>query len=429
MQITSLERQRLSSFDWRLLVAKLLLLTATFPVQVYAVPGFEVTPSLILAAFALVLFDPRNKLHLAVVGFLGLCGFIALFGMVGSEGRLRNLLGAASYSSGAPYILVGAVFASRAYDLPSMMRITTPAAVTMLAMLLVDVYLTDGNLVQSAAYRSTSYVSAETTFIASVFPFYGKYAVITLATVTMLIGVFSLASVEAYSAKTVKAFVLASSTALIIIAFWMWSRQVMLGVVIFYVVLLLIAFRSRYAWISALLFAVILSALISTGKAGVYVPGSNTVSTQAIASSKIARAGENIAKGDFNDLSTGRLGIYQDAVARLTPSILAKGCGFCNLVDVMSFQFSSLHNVPLTAIYKGGFIYASIYIGAAFFGLYGLWRLKRSFGRDVAIAALASLLAQSAVNDVLYFQVIPALLFSVTGYLLSFQGKKHDVAI
>ncbi|WP_417582846.1 hypothetical protein [Pelagibacterium sp.] len=390
--------------SWRVCLAVLLLIFAALPVQIFAVPGFEVTPALLLAPAAFLLFRPDEKAHWAVVAFMVLCGFLALIGSVGSDGRLRNLLGAASYSSGAPYLLVGITLARRFGDLASILRWIAPVSVVVATIFAIDLFITNGHLVPSMAYESTSYSSDETTFIQSFFPFYGKYAVITLATISMFIGALGLGSVEAIERKFLAHLVLASSSLLIAISFTMWSRQVMLGAIIFFLALLALAPRQKKAWLAFAIFIVVI---------GIWTIGPQE---SGLGATKFDRALTNIETGNVDDLSTGRLEIYRQSLERLTPNIVLKGCGFCNLIDVMEFEFSSLHNVLLTAVYKGGAIYAFLYLGSAFFGLALIWIERNSFARNVTIAAVLSIGAQSIVNDVIYFQVIPALMFVISGY-------------
>lgn len=428
--------------DWRSLLAVTLLMLAAMPVQIYSVPGFEITPSLVLAAAALLLFDPAERIHYYVLAFLAFCGSLGLFGIYGPEGPIRNITGAASYSSGAPYIMVGMLLAKRDRDLSGLLKVITPAALVMTAIFCVDLTLTRGNLVKSAAYVSASYVSADTTYVDSFFPFYGKYAVITLATITMTVGAISLGSLRAFDLPYAKAIVLLSSNALMFIAFSMWSRQVMLGTMVFYLVLVLLAFRQKATWISLLIFLALFAPLgLAIDQRAANEPAveqlaesaaTNTTTEDssqtsegigetatAIANYKLERAARNIRSGNLEDLSTGRLSIYKDALEKISVRIFMGGCGFCNLKSTLGFGFSSLHNVPLNALFKGGLVYAALYVGTAFFGLLGLWSMEKTFARDVAIAVLASLSVQSLVNDVLYFQVVPVLLFSLTGFLLA----------
>lgn len=412
--------------DWRYLLAVAMLFMAAVPIRIYAVPGFEITPSLVLAPVAFLLFRPTEKVHYAVVAFMILCAILAMIGEVGIAGRMRNLIGAASYSSGAPYILVGMVFARRTADLGEMWKIIAPVAVAMAIILAIDWFLTGGRLTPSSSYKSVSYTSADSVFVNSFFPFYGKYAVITLATIAMMIGALATASADSFSRKAIGIGVVIASNALIFIAFSMWSRQVMIGTIVFYVFLAALAFRRRETWIAIAVFLVLLAPWAYSQDRP------NTMGTY-----KIARAARNIETGNISDLSTGRVPIYTSTLQKITPRITLIGCGFCDLIDVMKFKFSSLHNVVLTAIFKGGIFYSALYLGAAFCGAMLLWLIKKSFARDVTIAMIFSLGAQSMVNDVLFFQVVPALLFTLTGFLLAstevtagrvaglFVGRRH----
>lgn len=393
-----------------------LLALAAIPVKIYSVPGFEITPSLVLAPAALLLFNPREKIHYAVLAFMTFCGFLALAGMVGSAGPLRNLIGAASYSSGAPYILAGMTLARRNIALPKMWRIIAPVAIAMTVIFAIDLYRTNGNLFISSAYSSIAYNADETTYIQSFFPFYGKYAVITLATIAMMIGALSVASAPAFRGRMLRLIVLVVSNALVFIAFSLWSRQVMIGAIIFYAVLIALAFRRKETWISVAVFLVLFAPWAYSMRGLSPDHGASVVSAGAFGNYKMHRSLRDIENGNFGDLSTGRLSIYRNAIGRLTPRIALGGCGFCSLKDVMRFRFSSLHNVILTAIFKGGIVFAILDLGAAFAGLLLLWRLPKSFARDTTLATIASLAFQSMVNDVIYFQIIPSILFTTTGY-------------
>jgi hypothetical protein len=408
----------ISGVDWKIALATALLMLAAMPVQIYAVPGFEITPSLVLAAAALLLFDPTEKLHYVVVAFLGFCGLLALAGMYGPEGPMRNILGSASYSSGAPYILVGMLFARRDYSLSKMYQVISPVVLAMSLILLIDLYLTNGAIVDNGSYGTTAYAAQETVFVDSFFPFYGTYAVITLATITMLIGAIALGSLDSFASPILKTIVLACSSFLLFVAFTMWTRQVVLGVIVFYLVLIPMTFRRKEVWASAAIFLILFSPLVF------FTPSQESEDPTGIATYRIDRAVENIEAGDVNKLSTGRMAIYQDALVRVSPRIILAGCGFCNLKSVMDFDFSSLHNVPMNAIYKGGIIYAVLYVGTAFWGLLVLWSMKNTLARNVTIATLVSLAVQSTVNDVLFFQVVPAIMFSITGYLLALNKKE-----
>lgn len=400
-----------------------LLFAAALPVQIFAVPGFEITPALLLAPVALLLFDRKDKVHWAVVGFMAACGVLALFGMVGSEGRFRNIIGAASFTSGAPYILLGMLLAKRRFAVGEMWKIVAPIGVAMTVIFVIDIYLNGGSLLKISPYETVAYTSEETTYIDSFFPFYGKYAVITLATIAMVVGCLTLASALSIRGKWLRLATVLLSTGLIFITFSLWTRQVMLGIVIFYAILLCLAFRQKETWISLFFFLVLLGPWAyslaynsSEGKGGA---ATSEITPQVFGNYKFNRAVDNIKKGDLDDLSTGRMAIYRDAGERLDARISAFGCGFCNLKDVLSFKFSSLHNVLLTAVFKGGIFYAILYCGGAFLSLILLWFSKKSFGRDVSVATLLSIGAQSMVNDVLFFQVIPALMFALTGHSLA----------
>lgn len=411
-----------STFNgWRVQLAFLLLALASIPLKIYAVPGFEITPSLVLAPVALVLFDPRERVDYAVAAFLLFCALLALVGPTGHEGRFRNLLGAASYSSGAPYLLVGLTLGRSRLDLTRLWRALAPAAVVVAGCLAIDLFLTRGNLVQSAAYSSVAYTSNETVFVQSAFPFYGKFAVITLATVIMVLGGLALGSAPSFRNRYLGVLVLLASAALLFMAFSMWSRQVMAGVVIFYLLLALLAYRRRETWVAL---AVFLALLIPWSYAVQQAPD-QIVGAEKIGQSKVTRGLEDLRSGDNSDLSTGRLPLYRTAIERISPRVLLGGCGFCDLKDVPRFAYSSLHNVVLTAIFKGGAAYAVIYLGTAFYSLILLWFVEKSFARDVSIAVVASVGAQSMVNDVIYFQVIPALLFALTGFLV---GSRSSAA-
>ncbi|WP_417583078.1 hypothetical protein [Pelagibacterium sp.] len=404
----------LSDGNWRAKLALILIFAAALPVQVFAVPGFEVTPSLILAPVALILFRLKEPIHLAVVAFMAFCLALAMIGPVGGEGRIRNILGSASYSSGAPYIIVGMELARRGYSISKVFFPVLIVSFITVAIFSVDLLITGGNIVDSSNYESIAYQAVETTFVQSIFPFYGKYAVITLSTVVAVIAGFSLATFSPEGRKSTQIFTLVISGALLFFAFSMLSRQVMVGVVVFFGTLLVLSFRRKEAWITL---AVFLGLLVPWAA---FVGGSSGQNvTGEIGISKIVRGVENAENGNFDDLSTGRLPLYRDAVARLSPSILLGGCGFCNLVDVMDFPFSSLHNVLLTAVYKGGVLYAATYIGAAFLGLILIRSCKASFSRDVLTSVLVSIAVQSLINDVLYFQVVPALMFVLAGYVVS----------
>jgi hypothetical protein len=401
--------------DWRLYLAISLLIIASVPVQIFAVPGFEVTPALVLAPLGFLLFKSDDRLSLAVVLFMGFCGVLALIGMTGSEGVFRNLLGAASFSSGAPYFFVGMLLSRRQFTLERLCQLLVPSAILMTCVFVADIYVVNGDLLKVSSYSSTSYVSNETSFVDSFFPFYGKYAVITLATIAMLVGCLSLAATQSFGRKIFSIAVLLCSTTLIFISFSLWTRQVMLGIVVFYIALIVLAFNKRETWISIAFFLALLvpwaSGMISESRTP-----SEGVNASSFGIYKMFRAFGNIQSGNLDDLSTGRMAIYREALDKIDPEIFVAGCGFCNLKDVMGFQFSSLHNVFMTAVYKGGIFYALIYCGTAFVSLVLLWFSKRSFARDVVMAAVASIALQGAVNDTLYFQVVPAILFAITGF-------------
>jgi NADH:ubiquinone oxidoreductase subunit K len=401
--------------DWRLYLAVSLLVIASVPIQIFAVPGFEVTPALVLAPLGLLLFKSDEKFSLAVVFFMGFCGVLALIGMTGHEGLSRNLLGAASFSSGAPYLFVGMVLAHRFFTLERLCQLFIPSMILMVFVFIADICIGNGDLLKVSSYKSISYVSDESSFIDSFFPFYGKYAVITLATIAMLVGCLSLAAAQAFKKKIISIAVLLCSTTLIFIAFSLWTRQVMLGVVVFYIALMVLAFNKRETWISIAFFLVLLVPWAS-GVINESIASGDVVNATSFGKYKYFRALGNIQSGNLDDLSTGRMAIYREAIDKIDPEIFVAGCGFCNLKDVMGFQFSSLHNVFITAIYKGGIFYALIYCGAAFVSLILLWFLKRSFARDVVMSTVASIAFQGAVNDTLYFQVVPAILFSITGF-------------
>jgi len=401
--------------DWRLYLAISLLVIAAVPIKIFAVPGFEVTPALVLAPLGLLLFKSDDKLNLAVVLFMWFCGVLAIIGMTGHEGTFRNLLGAASFSSGAPYVCVGVLLAHRLFTLERLSRLLIPSMLLMVCVFLVDIYIVNGDLLKVSSYSSISYVSNESSFIDSFFPFYGKYAVITLATIAMLIGCLSLAATQSFSRKIVSISVLLCSTALIFIAFSLWARQVMIGVVVFYAVLIVLAFNKRETWMSVAFFLALLAPWAS-GMISEPTTSGDGVSATSFGKYKYFRAISNIHNGNLDDLSTGRMAIYREAIDKIDPEIFVAGCGFCDLKDVMGFQFSSLHNVFLTAVYKGGVFYALIYCGAAFASLILLWFFEKCFARDVIIAAVASIALQGAVNDTLYFQVVPAILFAITGF-------------
>jgi len=401
--------------DWRLYLAISLLVIAAVPVQIFAVPGFEITPALVLAPLGLLLFKLDDKLSLAVVLFMGFCGVLALIGMTGHEGIFRNLLGAASFSSGAPYFFVGMLLAHRLFTLERLCQLLIPSTILMTCVFLADIYIGNGDLLKVSSYKSISYVSNKSSFIDSFFPFYGKYAVITLATIAMLVGCLSLAATQAFKKKIVSIAILLCSTTLIFIAFSLWTRQVMLGIVVFYIVLIVLAFNKRETWISIVFFLALLVPWAS-GIINESIASDDGVNATSFGKYKYFRALGNIQSGNLDDLSTGRMAIYREAIDKIDPKIFVAGCGFCNLKDVMGFQFSSLHNVFMTAVYKGGIFYALIYCGTAFASLILLWFFKRSFARDVIMATIASIALQGAVNDTLYFQVVPAILFAITGF-------------
>ncbi|WP_146226097.1 hypothetical protein [Phyllobacterium leguminum] len=408
--------------DWRYRLSTIILLLAAFPIQIYAVPGFEITPSLILAAAVFLLSKPSEKAIYVVIGFLAICGLLALLGMVGNDGRIKNLIGAASFSSGFPYLLVGLVFASYSIDIAKLWQPVAVAAVLVTVIFMVDLYLTNGNLILSAAYDSVAYSAPETTFINSVFPFYGKYAVITLATIAMMLAGLSIAAASSFRGNF-KIFVLIVSNLLMFISFTTWTRQVMLGVILFYAILIVMAFRRKETWVSFGVFLILLgpwayflqadSRSLLSWEANGHVVGAEGIGTH-----KFQTSIDYLKDGNFDKLSTGRLPLYRDAFNRITPRILLGGCGFCNIADVLKFPFSSLHNVILTAVFKGGVIYAAIYLCVAFGSLILLWFRKKSFSRDATYAVVASIAVQSLFNDVLYFQVVPALLFTLSGYLI-----------
>lgn len=401
--------------DWRLYLAVSLLVIASVPLQIFAVPGFEVTPALVLAPLGLLLFKSDDKLSLSVILFMAFSGVLALIGTTGHDGISRNLLGAASFTSGAPYFLVGMLLANRLFALERLCQLFIPSAILMVCVFLTDIYIFNGDLLKVSSYSSISYVSNESSFIDSFFPFYGKYAVITLATIAMLVGCLSLAATQSFGKKVVSIAVLLCSTTLIFISFSLWTRQVMLGIVIFYIALIALAFNRRETWISIAFFLALLvpwaSGMINESRA----PGEG-VNASSFGIYKMFRAVGNIQSGNLDDLSTGRMAIYREAIDKINPEIFVAGCGFCNLKDVMGFQFSSLHNVFMTAVYKGGIFYALVYCGTAFVSLILLWFFKKSFARDVVMAAVASIALQGAVNDTLYFQVVPAILFAIAGF-------------
>jgi hypothetical protein len=429
---------------WRLKLSFALLLLAAIPLQIHAVPGFEITPSLVLAPVSFLLFQRGERMHFFVVLFLLFCMLLALVGVVRTGGGIRNLIGAASYSSGAPYLLVGMVFARRNVSLSAVWLAIAPVGIVMTLVFIIDLYLTNGNLLQSTSYESVAYTATETTIIKSFFPFYGKYGVITLSTITMVVGALLTASAYSFNTAALKVSVLVLSGLLVFLSFSMWSRQVMVGVLVFYMCLIVLAFRSKETWIAVGAFLVLLLpwffAMQNPSWSGMNIPsaqvgnpsslpkmrpdvveqdGARVVTADAIGRNKIARGLEDIASANFDDLTTGRLALYTAAIGRISKQIILVGCGFCSLTDVMRFPFSSLHNVILTAVFKGGIIYAALYLGAAFCGCVLLFRLEKSFARDVSIAVVWSVAVQSMVNDVLYFQVIPALLFVLAGYVLA----------
>lgn len=403
--------------DWRLCLAVALLTVSSFPIKIFSVPGFEVTPALVLSPLCLLLFKRSDKVGWAVIAFMGFCGLLALVGDTGGEGRTRNLLGALSFSSGAPYVLVGAVIARSHLGLDRFAKILIPSAALILLILAIDAYRTNWNLVILSSYASESYSSPETSFVDSSFPFYGKFAVITLATISMFVGCVGLASAKAFSNTYQKYSVIIGCTGLIFVSYSLWARQVMIGIILFYIILLIISFKRREAWVSVIAFSLMcLVWTVSVNNNSIHLPGSSAISANAFGKYKLNRAIANIKNGDVDDLSTGRMAIYRDAISKIDSEVILKGCGFCNIRGVYGFDFSSLHNVALTALFKGGAFYALIYCGSAFSALILLWFFRRSFARDVLIAAIGSIAAQGLVNDTLFFQVVPALLFAITGY-------------
>jgi hypothetical protein len=134
---------------------------------------------------------------------------------------------------------------------------------------------------------------------------------------------------------------------------------------------------------------------------------------------KIAKSVDELRHGQFDDLTTGRVSLWRAGLAQMSPQVFAKGCGFCSLSEAFGFSFSTLHNVPLTGLFKGGILFAVTYIGLALSSLFYLAQAPRSLARDVTLAALVSLSFQSLVNDILFFQIIPQLLFTLAGFLLT----------
>lgn len=421
----------------RLSLAVILLLLASFPIQIYAVPGFEITPSLVLAPLVFLLFERGEKAHLAVLLFICLCGLLAVFGIIGTEGKFRNLIGAASFSSGAPYILIGTVLYKSKLRLDQLWNIILPTTLIISIIFMIDFYISSDNVMKVSDYSSTSYNSEQTTFINSFFPFYGKYAVITLTTICMLIGSLTLGATSSFKNKNLRLLVLAFSSILIFISFTMWTRQVMLGIIIFYGFLVTFAYKRKETWIALLFFAMLMAPWLyffqsqssspTPLNSTITTPHNQVITPELYGGFKLNRAIKNIESGNIDDLSTGRMSIYREAFKKLNARIFFSGCGFCNLKDTLAFQFSSLHNIFLTAIFKGGIFYALFYCGAAFFSLIKLWSFEKTFARDVSLAAVLSIAIQGMVNDTLFFQVIPALLFTLTGYCLS-HTKQRSVS-
>ncbi|UFH48248.1 hypothetical protein [Pseudomonas sp. KNUC1026] len=191
-----------SASDIKIKFAIAILALASMPIKIYSLPGFEITPGLILSPFVFLLFDWKKSLHRSVVAFIAFCFLLAAFGMSGPDGILRNFLGAASYASAVPYALLGFYISSRIKTISHFWRFVVPISITMLLIFSFDIWRTAGNLMVLSSYSSASYSSAETTFIDSAFPFYGKYAVITLSTVAMALGAFALSATESYQKNT-----------------------------------------------------------------------------------------------------------------------------------------------------------------------------------------------------------------------------------
>ncbi|UFH48249.1 hypothetical protein [Pseudomonas sp. KNUC1026] len=202
----------------------------------------------------------------------------------------------------------------------------------------------------------------------------------------------------------------------------------MIGVVAFYIVITILSFRNKLSWLSLGVF-IVAYLLWSFGSSLGQSPDavnalqkdtavSNTIGAKEFGDYKLNRAIKNLETGNIDDLSTGRMAIYREAIKKLDWRTAIAGCGFCNLKSVYGFGFSSLHNIFLTAVFKGGLLYAIFYCGGALFSLILLWRQPASFSRSTCTAAVASLALQGMVNDDLFFQVIPVLLFGFTGFLI-----------
>lgn len=388
-----------------------LITTLSFlPFRIISVAGFEVTPSLLISFGLIVFISARRELGIvAVITFFIAIGL--LFSIYNSN--VRNAASAFISVHGLLFLFLGFELTRRTTGLVSFAKAICPAFVVLTLLLCIDVLLLGKPLRTSGFYAAVAYSSDEAAFINSIFPFYGKFGVLTFASICVSLLMFSLPALIAVKRKNWRYAGYALALVMVYFCFQMYSRQIYLGLLIFVVSLAFLApgvKRKSLLFISVTIPLVL--GILFLDDLMLYAP------------TKIQTTYDALQVLDFNSLTSGRMGIYAMAFSEIRGALPFIGCGFCDINSSYDFGFSSLHNVFLTAIFKGGFPLLLISIAPFAVSFLILRAQPPSLTRAIYQSAMISLLAQSMSWDLLFLQIVGPIIFCFTGFLMMMQRER-----
>lgn len=394
------------------------------PLYAFAVPGFEVTPSLLLAPFLILFIRTRADMALFVfvLLYLAIGAVFAVF-----TGELRRIAGAYTALSPLLFIFAGKEFARRSQgDLNYFSQLLLPTFIITAALILPEAILKGLSIRQFGAanishYAIGNYSIGSFSFVSLSAPFYGKFGVLTFASILFAIIALSISAIFAINNRAFKWALVLSWLALVLVLANLSSLQIYMGIAV--AALVYVAFSGGLVLnLFALLFGTILIA-----SAAVF-----SETTMSILQSKSAFLHLHVTyllNGQFDLLSSGRLTILSEIFSQLDLNHIFFGCGFCDFRQEFSTALSSAHFSFVTSFGKAGL---PLMLVQAYFILDALGTLllmKTSATRNIYIAVIVSVLVQSAVWDLFQLQVLSPIIFGFCGFILGLASRqRHSVS-
>lgn len=377
-----------------------------FPINIYSISGFEITPSLLLSFLIPLFIRTRQQLNIALVS-----SSVVIIGLSFSivDNTIKNLLSSMIVSTSLIYLIFGHIVAKNSYKEIIFSYILLPILLFIVIILSIDYFFLGSEIRGSGSYSSTSYSSNQASFIQSFFPFYGKYGVLTFSSICVMILFLCLPLINEANKKIKFISIIACS----LMAFFIFktsSIQVLLGMLIF--IIIFIVFELKVISGILFFFSAILTFLVT------YYYSQELLSAIELLPFKLQKFAQNFLFEDLNSATSGRWNIYTYGINNIEAKIVLIGCGFCDLKQNFDFGFSSLHNSILTSIYKGGIPLLILMFTPFFVAITKLVKSKRSTNRSIYLASLTSILTQSLSWDLLFLQTLSPILYAFCGFII-----------